>query len=30
MDLLLDKMDRKKGLKYYKHPKGLNKNKIEQ
>jgi hypothetical protein len=29
MDLLLDKMDRKKGLKYYKHPKGLNKNKIE-
>ena len=29
MDLLLDKMDCKKGLKYYKHPKGLNKNKIE-
>jgi hypothetical protein len=26
---LLDKMDRKKGLKYFKHPRGLNKNKIE-
>ncbi len=29
MDLLLDKMDRKKGLKYNKHPKGLNKNTIK-